>query len=309
MNVVLAEDDSLTIRMLEKILKAWGHEVFKAENGLAAYELVKKHRIKLIIADWMMPEMDGLSLCRKIRSMKGFGYIYFILLTGKDSRKDIIEGLDNGADDYVIKPFDLEELRVRVRAGERILEKERELNAKNEELIELNAKLETMTCMDPLMEIGNRRSLYRNIEKMHDRLRRYGQAYCIIMGDIDHFKLYNDNYGHLAGDCVLKQVADSIMKSVRVSDEVYRYGGEEVVMLLPDQDREGGLTVAARVRRNIEALAIEHKKTKQGIVTASFGATTAGMEDGIRKWEEVLDRADKALYQSKNNGRNMVSFL
>ncbi len=309
MKIAIAEDDPITLQLLQKVLITWGHEVFTAENGVVALELILKHKIKLVIADWIMPEMDGLALCRKIRSMTGMGYIYFILLTGKDAKEDIVAGLENGADDYVTKPFVLEELRVRLRAGARILEKEQELNVKNEELLELNAKLETMACIDPLMEIGNRRSLYRNIEKMHDRLSRYGEQYCLILADIDHFKAYNDLYGHLAGDQILKQVAECMVKSLRVSDEIYRYGGEEVVILLPNQDVDGGRAAADRVRRGIEILAIGHKGAKQGILTASFGATIAGLADRINRWEDVLERADKALYQAKKGGRNLVTFL
>jgi diguanylate cyclase (GGDEF)-like protein len=253
-----------------------------------------------------MPVMDGVELCRKIRSSKTPGYVYFILLTGKDKKEDIIRGLESGADDYVTKPFIKDELNVRVRAGERILELERELTEKNKQLQLLNSKLEEIAWIDPLMEIGNRRSFYESIRKMHHRGCRYAQGYGIIMCDIDYFKKYNDRYGHIEGDNILKTVADTIKKTLRESDEVFRYGGEEIVMLLPEQDLKDTIAAAERVRKAIEALKIEHKGSEFGFLTVSCGVSAFDINAKDNRWEDMLNRADQALYNAKTRGRNRV---
>lgn len=302
MKILIAEDELISRRLLQKTLEEWGHEVLSSENGNEAWDVFQKENVKLVIADWMMPEMDGIELCRAIRTSESSGYVYFILLTGKDKKVDIVNGLDAGADDYVTKPFERDELKVRLRAGERIINLEKELTEKNK-------ILEELSLMDPLMGIGNRRSFYNTIEKMHDRAVRYGQGYGIIMCDVDFFKTYNDTYGHLLGDQVLKSVAKSVRLSCRTSDEIFRYGGEEIIVLLPGQDCDSTTLVAKRVREGIEKLNIEHKGSKNEILTISCGAAAFTDSDKMGKWEEVIDRADKALYKAKENGRNQVHTL
>lgn len=307
MKILIAEDDVVSRRLLQKTLEGWGYQVFSAENGREAWEIFQSEDLKFIIADWVMPVMDGVTLCRKIRSSPAHGYVYFILLTGKDKKEDIVSGLDAGADDYVAKPFERDELKVRVRAGERIIKLERELSDKNDKLRLLNVRLEELAGIDPLMGIGNRRSFHNIIEKVHHRAARYSQGYSIIMCDIDNFKSYNDIYGHLSGDSVLKKVAAEIKKTVRASDEVFRYGGEEIVIIaVPEQDMDGTTAAAERMRRNIESLGIEHRGSESGVVTISCGiaAYGGGCEDA--RWETVLERADRALYNAKASGRNKV---
>ena len=306
MKILIAEDDLVTRKLLQKTLEDWGYEILSARNGQTAYELLIKEHVKFVIADWLMPVMDGLSLCRMIRSSKDLGYIYFIILTGMDKKEDIIKGLSIGADDYVIKPFDRDELKVRVKTGERILTLQRQLTEKNDMLENLNQKLEELARLDSLMKIGNRLSFYETIEKVHHRACRYAQGYGLIMCDIDHFKLCNDTYGHLTGDNVLRQVADSIKKTIRKSDEVFRYGGEELVIILPDQDKNYSITVAEKVRKGVAALGIENKGTECGIVTISCGVAGFDIDAHENKWEVILDHADQALYKAKNSGRNRV---
>ncbi len=309
MKILIVEDDLISRRLLQKMLEEWGHEVIPAENGQEALDIFNQGEIKFVIADWLMPVMDGLTLCRTIRSSQNSGYVYFVLLTGKDKKEDMIEGLRSGADDYVTKPFDRDELNVRVRAGERILELEKELTRKNEELRRLNIKLEEIARIDPLMEIGNRRSFYDSIKRAHYRSCRYGQSYGIIMCDIDYFKSYNDTYGHLEGDRILRTVADTIKRSLRFSDEVFRYGGEEIVIIVPEQDLNGTLVVAEKVRKEIESLRLEHKGSQEGILTISCGIAAFDINERDNKWENILAHADKALYAAKSAGRNRVGVL
>lgn len=306
MKILVVEDDLVSRKLLQKIFSDWGHEVFTADNGQQAWEIMQTDNPKFVIADWVMPVMDGVSLCRKIRSSYMQGYVYFVLLTGKDKKEDIVEGLDAGADDYVTKPFDRGELQVRIRAGERILELEKELTHKNRELQCLNLKLEKLIRIDPLLDIGNRRSFYETIEKTHNRAFRYSQGYGVVMCDVDHFKTYNDTYGHIAGDQALKSVADALKLSLRTSDDIFRYGGEEIVIVLPEQDIDKTLLVAERLRKDVEALSIEHKGSDKGILTISCGISAFDREHKVDKWEIILDRADKALYSAKAAGRNKV---
>ncbi len=307
MKVLIAEDDLVSRLILKKTLEGWGYKVFAAENGKEAWEILHREDLKLIVADWIMPVMDGVTLCREIRASDVNGYVYIILLTGKDKKEDIVKGLEAGADDYVAKPFERDELKVRVRAGERIIRLERELIEKNERLRLLNGRLKELAGIDPLMGIGNRRTFHSVIEKVHHRAERYSHGYSIIMCDIDNFKAYNDIYGHLAGDEVLRAVAGEIKRSIRSSDEIFRYGGEEIVIVaIPEQDLDGTIAVAERMRKGVEALAIGHAGSGSGSVTISCGVAVFDRGCGDSKWEAVLERADRALYAAKESGRNRV---
>ncbi len=299
MKILIAEDDLISRRLLKKTLDDLGYEVLSAEDGNKAWDIIQKENVKLVIVDWMMPGLDGIELCRKIRASQTSGYIYFILLSSKENNEDIVAGLDAGADDYVIKPFERAELKVRIRAGERIIHLEKELTDKNK-------VLEELVCTDPLTGIYNRRSFYRAIEQANDRALRYEQVYAMVMCDIDYFKSYNDMYGHLMGDEALKKVAGSIKDSCRNSDEVFRFGGEEIVVLLPEQDCESSVIAAEKIRKGVESLCIEHKGRDKDVLTISCGVAAFDKREGDSKWETVLNRADKGLYKAKSSGRNKV---
>ena len=307
--ILVAEDDFISRRLLQKTLEDWGYEVVTANNGQEAWDIFQGSDILFVIADWIMPGIDGVSLCRKIRKSEMAGYVYFILLTSKGTKEDIIEGLDAGADDYLTKPFDRGELQVRVRAGERIIKLEKELTSKNEEFYRLNLRLEELIRIDPLMNIGNRRHFYEIIEKVHNRAYRYAHDYGVIMCDLDYFKAYNDIYGHLAGDNILKAVADVIKTTVRMSDDVFRFGGEEIVVILQEQDIETTTMCAERIRKAVELLNIQHEGSRNGIVTISCGVTacfTKECKSTSTRWENILEEADKAMYRAKSEGRNKV---
>ena len=309
MRILIAEDDPISRRLLQRTLEKWGYDVLAVEDGLEALEVITKEDIRLLISDWMMPRMDGPTLCRKIRERSTQKYVYILLLTARGQKEDIIQGLKAGADDYLTKPFDREELGVRVRAGERIVKLEEELIKKNEELQRLNEKLSKMALIDPLMEIPNRHKFYHSIETIHKRMLRYGEKYALAVIDVDRFKSYNDSYGHLSGDKVLQEVGKAIRATLRSSDEAFRYGGEEIVVILPNQSIQESMKVAERIRNKIISLNIEHKLNKPPIVTVSCGVACShnpGRKAEI--WEEVLDWADRALYEAKASGRNCSKY-
>ncbi len=306
MKILVVEDNLVSRTLLQKTLDNRGHEIVTAEDGQQALEILSRGGVKLVIADWMLPGLDGLDLCRKIRQNSDDGYVYFIMLTGKDQKNEIIEGLEVGADDYVTKPFDIEELKVRIRAGERILNLEKELTEKNQRLLQFNNRLEALASIDPLMEIGNRRSFYTTIAKVHDRACRYSQPYGLAICDIDCFKAYNDTYGHMAGDRVLKSAAQAIKETIRTSDEVFRFGGEELVIIMPNQDLEAMKIAAERIKNALSDLEIEHRGSPSGKLSASFGTAVFNDSSAANRWEDILDQADKALYRAKAAGRNRV---
>lgn len=332
MNLLIAEDDLISRRILEKTLTDLGHQPLVAVNGLEAWELIQQHEVQVVISDWVMPEADGLYLCQLIRKAHLSHYIYLILLTSKDGQNDLLRGLEAGADDYLIKPFDLAELKARLKTAERVIDLEKKLVKKNKALSLLNKKLKDLSRVDDLMQIGNRRSFHEAIIRVHDLAQRYRRSYGVIMADVDHFKAYNDRYGHQAGDRLLITMADICKKIVRKSDEVFRigekigdvkddsspkqdfpdqsqvfrFGGEEIVFLLPEQNCHGAAIAAERIRLAVQNKAFEHQNNLTGQVTISCGVACYQEKDRQKKWEDILERADQALYLAKQAGRNCV---
>ncbi len=299
MRILIADDEPVSRRILEAALRRMGYDVVVAEDGNEAWSKLSEHGVRLLIADWMMPGLDGLELVRRIRSMRTDRYVYTMLLTSRSQKQDIIHGLAAGADDYITKPFDRDELMVRIRAGERVVRLEEDLASRNEQLRRL-------TLIDELTGIGNRRAFESTLSRLHDHSRRYRRALSVVMIDIDRFKAYNDTLGHRAGDEALKQVARLIGSGTRSADLAFRYGGEEFVCLLPETDEHGGLVVAERLRRTVEDAALPHPGTAAGgVVTISCGIAT--LEPGGALSQDALVRtADEALYAAKRAGRNRV---
>ncbi len=311
MKIVVAEDDAVTRRIMTHLLEKEGYEVFSASNGKEAWELIKKKNIQLVLSDWIMPKLDGLSLCKRLREKGSSKYVYVIMVTAKNSIEDLIEGLESGADDFIFKPINRAELLVKIKVGKRILRLESELSKKNKELRRANELLTQMSLTDPLMGIGNRRYFHIYMEKVHASFVRYGTPYCLAMVDIDNFKAYNDTYGHGEGDNVLMLVGKSIKKTVRIADEAFRYGGEEIVIIFGNQVLEGGVRGAERVRENIEKIAIYHENNQPfGVVTVSIGVACSDFPEGEKPtWEFVLKQADAAVYEAKKNGKNQVCWI
>jgi two-component system cell cycle response regulator len=293
MKILIAEDDPVSRRVLEANLVEWGYDVMIASDGSEAWELLQKPDApNLVISDWMMPHMDGLELCRRIRQMERSGYIYFIILTAKGRKEDIIEGLEAGADDFLIKPFDRQELKYRAKIGERI--------------INLELRILELANTDALTGVLNRRAFMERMEQEIHRSLREGVPFSLILTDIDYFKKVNDRHGHQVGDLVLQRFTERLSESSRPYDFVGRYGGEEFVVCLPGADISQAGSVAERMRRRVEEMRITLPDSQQSIrITGSFGVASfrAGSEETV---DLITGRADDTMYRAKREGRNRV---
>jgi two-component system cell cycle response regulator len=308
LRILIAEDDAVSRTILRRAVEKFGHDCLAAEDGQKAWEIYRENpEVDAIISDWMMPGMDGLELCRKVRGEERGGYTYFIFLTALGDRNHLLMGLEAGADDYLSKPLDRDELQVRLISARRVTELHRRLAFQNGELEVLNRKLFEQSREDPLTRLGNRLRLHEELEALRGRVERYGHNYSAVLCDVDYFKLYNDRYGHLAGDEVLQKVANTIIDQCRRGDTAYRYGGEEFLIVLPEQSLESATAIADRLRLAVEDLRIPHEaKDPPGIVTISAGVAT--LSAGANKSaDDLLGEADTALYRAKQSGRNRVA--
>jgi len=226
--ILIAEDDVMFRRILQSWLESWGYQVTVVEDGAKAWSVLQQeHPPELLILDRLMPEVDGTELCRRIRARQNAPYQYILLITAKDQKQDVVSGLDAGADDYLIKPFDKDELRAHLRVGMRILSLQQDLITTREEL-----RFQAMH--DVLTGLWNRRAVLNLLGGELERGTRAQTSTGILILDLDYFKKINDTHGHLAGDVVLREVANRLTQSVRPYDHVGRYGGEEFLIVLPD---------------------------------------------------------------------------
>ncbi|MGB2604818.1 MAG: diguanylate cyclase [Candidatus Sulfotelmatobacter sp.] len=295
-SVLIAEDDPIFRRVLETRFKRWDYLVTAVENGLDAWDILQKESApQLAILDWMMPGMDGIELCRKIRSRGQGPYQYVLLLTAKDDKQDVITGLEAGADDYLTKPFDVDELRARVRTGKRILD----LQAA---LIKAQHDLQSAAAHDALTGLWNHGAILDLLGREVSRRKRTGDALGVVMADIDHFKKINDTHGHLIGDAVLQEVSRRLAANVRPYDAVGRYGGEEFLIVFPGCNEPNLLAGAERLRHCIADQLI---LTNVGQIPVTLSLGLAALKENP-DCETLLRQADEALYAAKARGRNRV---
>jgi two-component system, cell cycle response regulator len=296
--ILIAEDDPISRRLLDTILRKWGYEVVVAFDGGQAWEeLQKDDAPQLAILDWMMPEMDGVEVCSKVRERTGSPYVYILLLSAKSQREDLVKGMESGADDYITKPFDANELKVRLRAGRRILDLQTQLMSAQEALRDQAAR-------DPLTGIWNRNAIFDAFHRELSRAEREATALSIVMIDIDHFKNLNDTHGHQAGDAVLREFTSRIAASLRPYDSLGRYGGEEFLVVLPGCDLEAGTRHAERLRALINDGAFDTAEGRHSI-TCSLGVA-ATCSTASTDTDALIRAADAALYRAKHKGRNRV---
>ena len=308
MSILIAEDDPVSRRLLEKVVQGLGHEVTSVEDGQKAWEYFETGKFNFVITDWVMPRMDGLELCRKIRSAMLPNYVYIIMVTSGSGQEDWITGMGAGADEFITKPVNARELQVRMRAAERMLKLQTELRDRNLQLEEMNVRLRRLSRLDSLMQIGNRLAFEERIMEFHHRATRYGSKYGVVMCDVDRFKDYNDHFGHLAGDEVLRRVSGAVSSCLRLSDGAFRYGGEEIVVVLAEQSLDGTALMAERLRATVEALQLPRSDLRPGAcLTISCGVAACPVNGRpVPAWETVLEWADQALYRAKAAGRNWV---
>ncbi|MFZ0336274.1 MAG: diguanylate cyclase [Candidatus Acidiferrales bacterium] len=298
MKILIAEDDPVSRRVLEEFLRRWGYQVVAVANGADAWALLAAEDApRLAILDWMMPELEGIEVCSRVRARSGRAYTFLILLTAHGQKHSLLAGLKAGADDYLSKPFDAEELRARLQVGERILRMQ-------DELIAARDALHFQATHDLLTGVSSRGAAMDFLSRELARSFREQRSMGIVIADLDHFKRINDEYGHLAGDKVLHELAQRMLKCVRTYDCVGRYGGEEFLIVFPSSNEEGTLRQAERIRKAVESAPVQ---LPQGPipVTASFGivATDASKLQDVM---ELLRFADAALYRAKERGRNRV---
>jgi len=297
MKVLIAEDDIVCSKILQKNLESWDYEVVLARNGAEAWQALQDESLRLAILDWMMPDMDGVEVCRQIRRRKKYKYTYIILLSAKDRKQDIISGLSSGADDYMTKPVNFLELRARLKAGRRIIELE-------DKLLFTQNQLKDIASRDGLTKIWNRTEIARFLNEELERGRREKIPTGVIMLDIDHFKRINDVYGHSVGDLALIKVVSRLKSKVRKSDKLGRYGGDEIVILLPNCPQTEIKKVGERLR-----LAVGHRRIRTELntlpLTISVGCATSDLP-GNSSPEKLIKSADRALLKAKELGRNCV---
>jgi diguanylate cyclase (GGDEF)-like protein len=296
--ILIADDDPMSRRLIQKTLERDGYEVTAVENGRRAAELLcTSDGPRIALLDWVMPELDGLAVCRQVRQNKHQSYVYMVLLTSKEAKEDVIAGLESGADDYLTKPFNPEEMKARLRTGLRILDLE-------DRLIVAREEMRFKATHDPLTSLWNRGVILELLERELARSHRERVSTAIILGDLDNFKQINDTCGHLAGDEVLRETAKRLLGSVRSYDFVGRYGGEEFLIVLSNCNSANGLARAEEIRKAIGQSPIQ---TPVGPipVTMSIGLLLS-QEWGLRPALVLLREVDAALYAAKEAGRNSV---
>lgn len=296
MRILIADDEPVSLRMLEKTLERAGYEVTAVRDGRAAIkELCSPEGPRLALLDWMMPEFDGPAVCREVRRQRGGRHVHLVLLTSKNSKQEVVSGLESGADDYLIKPFDPDELKARLHTGLRILQLE-------DNLVEAREEMLYKATHDSLTSLLNRGTIVELLARELTRTRRESGCTIAVLGDLDHFKLVNDTFGHMVGDEVLREVAKRLLSSVRSYDFVGRYGGEEFLLVINNCDAMKALERAEEIRTAICRAPID---TSRGplAVTVSIGVI-ASRGRALETVEEFLCEVDRALYAAKSAGRN-----
>jgi diguanylate cyclase (GGDEF)-like protein len=298
MKILVAEDDSVSRRLLFLTLSKWGYEVIAAPDGDAAWQILEEPNApSMAILDWMMPGMDGVQVCRALRQRKDKPYVYLLLLTAKDRTQDFIEGLEAGADDYLVKPFDSCELKARLNVGRRIVELQYQL-------LSTCDRMRDQAKRDSLTGLCNHGAILEILEREVNRVEASNKFLGVIMADIDHFKKINDTFGHQAGDAVLRTLSRELTHIIRDRDSVGRYGGEEFLLVFPGCEPNELINLAERLRKHIALTEID-VGGKRLQVTISIGATlVTGQNDN--HINSIIKEADDALYSAKKAGRNQV---
>ncbi len=298
MRILVADDSKAENDFLYYLLSAWGHEVIVAYDGHQAWEVLRgENPPSMAVLDWVMPGPDGLELCKRIRARQTEIYTYALLLTGKAQKQQVIAGLQAGADDYLIKPCDPEELGARLAAGERVVRVQQELLASREEF-------RFAATHDVLTSVWNRGRILESLQQELARGKRAQSPVAVMVTDLDHFKWINDTLGHAAGDAVLREVAARFRKGLREYDSFGRIGGEEFLIVAPACDEDAAVQLAWRILSGISQQPILWESQEISL-TCSIGVA-ATTEPAVEEQDALLAAADRALYRAKEGGRNRV---
>jgi len=299
MRALVVEDSAVYRKLIGDHLRSWDFGVTLAENGAEAWQILQQPEApRLVLLDWVLPDVEGIELCQRIRhSGSADSYVYVILLTGKEGRKNMLEAMRAGADDYLAKPFDEMELKARLLVGKRILD----LQA---ELVSARDSMRHAATHDSLTGLTNRAEILAVLKRELERARRERSPVGVILGDMDHFKSVNDTLGHLFGDEALKEIGRRLRAQLRVYDGVGRYGGEEFLMILPNCDLPNTLQRANELRERIAKTAVVFSGAER-LITMSMGVAVSEPDSKVEV-EALLRQADAGLYAAKENGRNRV---
>lgn len=305
MRILIAQEDESSRGMLESMLANWGHDVIGSVDGATAWqELQKESAPRLAILDRKMPGLDGLEVCREVRKRTDTPYVYLLLMTAKGQEQEMLEGLQAGADDFLTKPLNTDDLMIRLRVAKRILELQ-------EELRRAHAAISYQTRHDPLTGLSNRAAILDALGRELARVRREAGRIAVILAEVDHLKTINETYGHPAGDAVLREAARRIRAMVRPYDTVGRYGGEEFLVIVPSCDANNALSHAERLRSSLAAESMDISEwgkfasPKEGKIRITFSVGVAAAEQ-VKGSELLLRAVEVALARAKKGGHNRV---
>ena len=317
MKVLVVDDDPVSLVLAATVVETLGHAVDTAPTGLAAWELLEQTHYDVLVTDREMPGLDGLALCERVRARGTLdgppladgagdgGYCYVIVLTGHDSPEEAFAGISAGADDYLTKPLNGHELRLRLLSAQRVTDMHRQLARQRVELNAIGEAQHALARRDVLTLLPNRLALQEHLDRLDANGRRYGRGFSLAVLDIDHFKSVNDVAGHAAGDDVLRRLATALLAQVRETDGLYRYGGEELVHVVETPSPEAALAAVERLRLAARELALPHQGRPGERVTLSAGVATCEDGAGVPS-QALLEQADAALYAAKQAGRDQT---
>ncbi len=312
-SILIVDDNAAKRLALKAVLYSLGHTIVEADSGLAALRCVMAQNFAVILLDVRMPIMDGFETAALIRKRQQSELTPIIFITAYGSDEIVTTDLyAQGAVDFIFAPVPPDELRSKVTVfanlflkAESLAAQARHAQSAADRLRLLNLELTAIARQDPLTGLGNRRAFEQDLDLLEARVARYSHRYCMAMVDVDHFKSYNDMYGHHAGDAVLQTFTGQLLAHARAGDALYRFGGDEFLCVFPEQSIESGTAAVERMKAGVERLAIPHAGNVRGILT--FSAGLAVLDPGhIESATEVLKQADAALYRAKQLGRDRV---
>jgi len=297
MRILIADDDPGSCKLTQVALEQCNYQLEVAENGNEAWQILQQKQIDIAVLDWIMPGISGLELCQRIRTMENRNYTYILMLTAKAEQTSVVAGLQAGADDYLVKPFDLDELRARINVGQRIVNLERSL-------VEANQKLEALVATDDLTGVMSRRTVFERLSEEVNRSSRGDSQLSIIMMNIDNFKEVNTHHGHNVGDLVIRESAQRVSNLLRPYDCIGRIGGDVFLLLLPGTIEPEAVEIGERIRGAIASRPFVSLTGTSVHITASLGVTTM-LETFVP--ETLIAIADQELQRAKSNGGNQIS--